>query len=115
MADLRKAKNIEIVDLVRRKMYIIINAHVMDGDDECAEEHLKIFMEGFCWRTDVDCEFWENGDVFLIFTHRNSPVVSKRPYYLLNINEEIKAIRKSINRHYHKKGCPSEEEVYFYG
>ena len=102
MADCRKAKNIEIVDLVRRKMRIIISEHVMHGVDECAEMHLKFFMEGFCWRTDAYCAFEENGDVFLILTYSEQTAVSRRPYYLLNINEEVKTLRKSINRHYAK-------------
>ena len=104
MADCRKAKNIEIVDLVRRKMRIIISDHVMHGDDEGAEMHLKFFMEGFCWRTDIYCDFKGNGDVFLILPHREPPAVFKWPYYLLNINDEVKTLRKSINRHYAKQG-----------
>ena len=102
MADCRKAKNIEIVDLVGRKMRIIISEHVMYGEDERAEMHLKFFMEGFCWCTDAYCAFEENGDVFLILTNSEQPAVFRRPYYLLNINEEVKTLRKSINRHYAK-------------
>lgn len=104
MAECRKAKNIEIVDIVRKKMRNIISEHVRYAVDECAEMHLKFFMEGFCWRTDVYCEFEENGDVFLILPYREPPAVFKWPYYLLNINEEVKALRKSINRHYAKQG-----------
>lgn len=104
MTDCRSATNIEIVDLVRRKLRIIIQEHVMNGEDDRAEEHLNYFMEGFCWLPDVDCEFGGNGDVFLIIMHRELPVVFKQPYYLLNINEVVKALRKSINRHYHKMG-----------
>lgn len=115
--DYRKAKNVEIVDFVREKLHAIINAHVMSGDDERTEEHLKFFMWGFCCAIDCDCVFGEDGDVFL-----RIPCMCGKPltacnwtYYLLNINEELKTLRKSINRHYHKKGCPSEEEVDFYG
>lgn len=110
MADCRNAKNKEIVALVREKLYIIINAHVMDGDDECAAEHLKFFMEGFCWRTNIDYEVRENGDVMLFLLYQytyhdgRTPVIFKRPYFLLNIDMELKTLRKSINRHYHKNG-----------
>ena len=98
MADCRKAKNIKIV---RRKMRNIISECVMNSDDECAEMYLKFFMEGFCWRTDACCYFEGNGDVFLILAHRETPAAfKKQTYYLLNINEEVKTLRKSINRHY---------------
>lgn len=104
MADCREATDKEIVDLVRNKLYCIINAHVMDGDDECAEEHLKFFMAGFCWCSDINCTFSENGEVFLSLPYRVLTTVFTRTYYLLNINEELKTLRKSINRHYHKNG-----------
>lgn len=106
MIDCRKATNVEIVDFVREKLHNIINAHAMSGDDERTEEHLKFFMWGFCCAIDIDCVFGEDGDVFLIMPCMcGKPLtVYNRTYYLLNINEELKTLRKSINRHYHKSG-----------
>ena len=105
MEDFRNTKNEEIVANVREKLYSIINAHVMDGDDECAVEHLEFFMEGFCWRTNIDFRIAEFGDVMLILPYyKVLHVISKKRYFLLNIYVELKTLRKSINRHYHKKG-----------
>lgn len=99
-------RNEEIVKFAREELRTIINAHILNNDDEGAKEHLKFFMEGFCWGTNIDCIFTEYGAIMLIlpYQYKALQIIFYRPYFLLNFDEELKTIRKSINRHYHKIG-----------
>lgn len=115
MADYSGIINEKIARKIRRKLYSIVCEHVKNFDDEKALEHVKNFMEGVSWATGLRYKVLGGGTVYVYLSCFSRSEMNLSRYRVLNVYTEVKILRNSINRHYHKKGCPSEEEVYFYG
>lgn len=111
MADYSRIINKKIARKIRRKLYNIICEHVKNFDDENALMHVGMFMEGLSWGTGL--RYGVRGDGVVYVYLKGLDWVGT--HLIIDVYIEIKILRNSINRHYYKKGCPSEEEVGFYG
>lgn len=111
MIDFSRMRNEEIVRNVWRALYRIICEHVKNCDDENALEHVKNFMEGVSWtvgfRSVVTCD----GEVYVYLKCVSLGTMNlyTAGYKVIDFYHEIKALRKSINRHYHKMGVRFNE------
>lgn len=110
MIDFRTMRNEEIVRSVRRKLCEIICEHVKHYDDENALKHIEMFMEGVAWARGLRYAIWD-GKVYVYLTclNRDEMCLFNVCYEVSDFHLEIKTLRKSINRHYHKKGVRFNE------
>lgn len=106
MIDFRTMRNEEIVRNVRGKLYNIICDHIKQNDDENVMEHIEMFMEGVSWATGLRYIVTGTGkvSVFLKYLNWSAMKLVEIECKVINVYFEIKILRKSINRHYHKMG-----------
>lgn len=99
-------RNEVIICKLRRKLCGIICEHVKNGDDENTREHIERFLEGVSWATGLNYKVWLDGEVYVYLNGRSWPEmrVCEITYSVIDIYIEIKILRNSINRHYHKVG-----------
>lgn len=104
MKDFRCMRNEEIVRNVRRKLFNIICEHVRHSDDENVMEHIEMFMEGVSWATGLRYIVTDAGKVcvYLKCISWAAMEAVEIEYKVINVNYEVKILRKSINRHYSK-------------
>lgn len=105
MIDISTMRNEEIVRNLWRDLYRIICEHVRHCGDENTMKHVEAFMEGVSSASGLRYAV-RDGKVYaylgcLIWLDMELVEVE---YEVINIYFEIKILRNSINRHYHKKG-----------
>lgn len=106
MIDFRTTRNEEIVRAVRRKLYNVICDHVKQYDDENAMKHIEMFMEGLSWATGLRYKVAGTGKVYVYLKGLSWAEMElfDAEYKVIDVYLEIKILRNSINRHYHKMG-----------
>ena len=104
MIDFSTMRNEEIVRNVRWKLHNIICEHVKHSDDENAMEHIEMFMEGVAWAKGLSYVV-RDGKVYVYLKCLNWSEMKliEIEYEVINVYSEIRILRNSINRHYHKK------------
>ena len=111
MMDFRTQRNEDIVRNVRRKLYSIICEHVKHFDDENAMKHIEIFMEGVSWSTGLRYAVRADGEIYVYLKGLSWAEMRLFDvwYKVIDVHLEIKILRNSINRHYHKMGVGFDE------
>ena len=106
MIDFSSARNEKIIRAVRRKLYNIICEDVKHYDDENTMKHIEMFMEGVSWATGIRYRLTDVGKVYVYLRCLLWPEmkVVEVEYRVINVHFELRTLRKSINRHYHKTG-----------
>lgn len=106
MIDFSRMRNEEIIRTVRRKLYSIICEHVKHCDDENVMKHIEMFMEGVSWVTGLRYAVRADGAVYVYLKclYWSAMEWVEIEYEVINVHLEIKMLRNSMNRHYHKTG-----------
>ena len=100
-----RKKNEAIIRKLRRKLYGIVYECVKNFDDENANEYVERFLEGVSWASNLRYDVRGAG-VFYVYLDGISWPEKKLYVYAYRIFDaynEIRILRKSINRHYAKQ------------
>lgn len=115
MVDYGGVMNGSFIRKMRRKLYGIVYECVKNFDDENAKEYVERFLEGVSWASGLRYDVRGHGVFYLYLNGYSWP--SKKlyvyTYRIVDVYNETRILRKSINRHFYKQDKKNLKEVRF--